>query len=83
MTDAAQKGRRDNSQDDDKGKPYKPVYQTSEQSVQTEARILGRQARGTEVLCMLKKKNKTTKQIKNKAISKLRENIIKVVKERK
>ena len=58
MTDAAQKGRRDNSQDDDKGKPYKPVYQTSEQSVQTEARILGRQARGTEVLCMLKKKKK-------------------------
>ena len=31
----------------------------------------------------VKKKNKTTKQIKNKAISKLRENIIKVVKERK
>ena len=55
MTDAVQKRRKDNSQDDDKGKPYKSVYQTSEQSVQTEARILGRQARGKEVLCMFKK----------------------------
>ena len=58
------------------------MHQTSEQSVQTEARILGRQARGKEVPCMFKKKKKT-KQIKNKAITKLRKNIMKVGRERK
>ena len=59
------------------------MHQTSEQSVQTEARILGRQARGKEVPCMFKKKKKKTKQIKNKAITKLRKNIMKVGRERK